>query len=243
MHVPDNFHELVGDPVAWGTFIRSLNLADAAVVLTLVQALQSGEGSDDADWRLAELVHAIAEAGGWVHATTVSRSIRGFLARADALRSTAVALGRSGDTSGATGLLMEAAMVAQAGSIECERPDPIFLGSEWVGWSSASAWQKALALARIAQALWSFGEADQARRVWTDATAIARLGEESTSRQDNVDSSSVLWEIAEGLAVAGEFAAATAVAQAIQTEGLRDKALSGVDTISRGGQSSFARFW
>ena len=78
MHVPDNFHELVGDPVAWGTFIRSLDLADAAVVLTLAQALQSGEGGEDADWRLAELVHAIAEGGEWVQATTISRSIRDF---------------------------------------------------------------------------------------------------------------------------------------------------------------------
>ena len=122
-------------------------------------------------------------------------------------------------------------MVAQAGSVDWATPDPRFLGNEWVGWSSVSAWQKALALARIAQALSSFGEADQARRVWTDATAIARLGEASASRQDSVDSSSVLWEIAEGLAGAGELAAATAVARAIRTEGLRARALSGVETL------------
>ena len=100
-------------------------------------------------------------------------------------------------------------------------------------------WQKAESLAQIARAMSSAGRLNEARRVWREAIAVAQTGENSQSLQDSLDSSSVLWEIAEDMALAGDIDDARNVAANIKNEHKRQRALSYVTEIAGGGTGSF----
>ena len=100
-------------------------------------------------------------------------------------------------------------------------------------------WQRAESLAQVARELASVGQLNEARRVWGDAISVAQAGEDSWSQQDSLDSSSVLWEIAEDMALAGELENAQRVARGIKNEHKRQRALHYVAEIVAGGKGSF----
>jgi hypothetical protein len=143
----------------------------------------------------------------------------------------------------AIGLAMEAELAARACSTDQDHPNPIFDGVEWVGWTTVTAWQKAAVLCHIALNLGRAGELDQAKRVWDDAVSLAQQGEANEHTQDSIDSSSVLWEIAEAMATVGEYQRADHVARAISNPGKAGRALAGIAAIARGGTSSFTSQW
>jgi hypothetical protein len=102
-------------------------------------------------------------------------------------------------------------------------------------------WQRAESLAQLARVISSNGQLNEARRLWREAIAVAQAGENSQSMQDSLDSSSVLWEIAEDMALAGNIDAACNVAANIKSEHKRQRALSYVAEIASGGTGSFYR--
>jgi hypothetical protein len=64
-------------------------------------------------------------------------------------------------------------------------------------------WQRAEALCRVAKAVAGEGDLQEARLIWSEAVAAAQEGEQSSSAQDSIDCSSVLWEIAADTAQVG----------------------------------------
>ena len=105
--------------------------------------------------------------------------------------------------------------------------------------SIESEWQKAESLTQVARAWVSAGRLDNARRVWKIAIGTAQACENSLSLQDSYDSSSVLWEIAEDMALEGEIEKARNLAAGIKNESKRERALHNVEEIAAGGQGSF----
>jgi hypothetical protein len=114
-----------------------------------------------------------------------------------------------------------------------------YQAAEQFAYSVSAGWQRGESLGEVARALIAAGELDQARRVWEEAIATARKGENDGDAQDSMDSSSVLWEIAEDIALAGEQERAKEVANAIKNEWKRDSALRGLRDIESGGKGSF----
>lgn len=94
-------------------------------------------------------------------------------------------------------------------------------------------WQKAELLSQIAQLLTEQGVQERARLVWDQAISVARIGENSSDIQRSVDSSSVLREISERLALLGEEEKAREVAQSIKSSGKRVGALQAIDRIKQ----------
>ena len=116
-----------------------------------------------------------------------------------------------------------------------------FLSAESFVNSIEELWQKAESLGRLARAYVASGQINQAKRLWEAAIAVARVGEGSQSPQDSIDSSSVLWEIAEDMASAGELQAAVDVASEIKNTGKRQRALEELRKIRNGEKGSFYR--
>jgi hypothetical protein len=100
-------------------------------------------------------------------------------------------------------------------------------------------WQRAESLAQVARGLASAGQLDYARKIWREAIFVARAGECSRSPQESIGSSSVLWEIAEDMALAGEIECAERTATSIKNEHKRQRALHFVADIVKGGKGSF----
>jgi ribosomal protein S7 len=106
---------------------------------------------------------------------------------------------------------------------------------------SFEAWQRAESLAHTARKFISEGQLEKAKSIWDEAVEIARKGENSSSLQDSIDSSSVLWEISEDMASAGEFGLAEEIAVAIKNERKRQNALHNIAEIAEGKEDSFSK--
>ena len=100
-------------------------------------------------------------------------------------------------------------------------------------------WEQAEPLAYIARAAWKAHDPERAWRVWSTAAEVAKRGERSESTQDSLDSSSVLWEIAENRAVSGDIEQARYLALTIQNEGKKVRAIECVEAIASGAMGSF----
>jgi hypothetical protein len=100
-------------------------------------------------------------------------------------------------------------------------------------------WQRAESLTQVARAVASAGRLEEARRIWGVAITVAQEGERSPRPQDSYDSSSVLWEIAEDMALAGDMENARTIAANIKNEHKKQRALENLADIARGGKGSF----
>jgi hypothetical protein len=92
-------------------------------------------------------------------------------------------------------------------------------------------WLRAETLCRLAVFMVENGFSEEARPVWQEAINVARDGELSSSSQDSIDSSSVLREISEAIAVAGDFKLAEEAAHGIKNAGKRQRALDAIAKI------------
>src|SRR3982751_4287397 len=122
--------------------------------------------------------------------------------------------------------------MSQMNDPELDRPDIIasflnagdYRSAEAFALSVDNGWPRAELLAQVARGLVAAGMLGDARRVWEQAIAVARVGESSESLQDSLDSASVLAEIAEDMAQAGEAEDARRVAAGIKHEWRRQGA-------------------
>ena len=96
------------------------------------------------------------------------------------------------------------------------------------------SWQRAESLCREAKMSAAGGDLERARGLWARAIDVAREGERSESPQESIDCSSVLWEITEEMARAGELAEARRVAQGIRNAWKRSRALGAIEVIEKG---------
>jgi hypothetical protein len=99
-------------------------------------------------------------------------------------------------------------------------------GAEAFAHTIDEPWQRAEALCRVAKVLVKVNDLEGARRVWSEAVAVARDGEHCIDIQDSLDCASVLAEISLDMLRAGEVAQAKGVAQSIRNEWRRNRALS-----------------
>jgi hypothetical protein len=116
---------------------------------------------------------------------------------------------------------------------------PVYMNK--VDFDSFEAWQRDESLAETARKFISEGQLEKAKSIWDEAVEIARKGENGSSPQDSIDSSSVLWEISEDMFSAGEFGLAEEVAAAIKSERKRQNALQNIAQIADGKEGSFSK--
>src|SRR6266508_871026 len=97
--------------------------------------------------------------------------------------------------------------------------------------TNGNEWQRAEALSKIATHLVELGLRVQAISLLREAVPIAQLGEDQGDVQDSLDSASVIQELAEKLALAGEYEQARQVANSIKHEVRRARAAHRVQDI------------
>ncbi len=156
---------------------------------------------------LGKVAVALTDVGEWDKAREVVEKIEGRYERAESLHEIANRLIKSEQLEQALSVLGEAERVAgEAGEL----------------------WQRAELLCRVARSFLSANKRDQAERIWERAILAARLGENSNQAQESVDCSSVLREIAETIAWAGNPEKALEIAKAIKSAGKREKAMKAI---------------
>ena len=96
-----------------------------------------------------------------------------------------------------------------------------------------AGWERGESLSVIARAFVANGDLDQAQRVWAEAIATARASEIAGDVQDSIDSSSVLWDIARDMALAGDTGQAFQVATGIKNDGKRKRAFETLAEIGK----------
>ena len=127
----------------------------------------------------------------------------------------------------------------------CERFDDLLARGDLIGAEAAARvlspeWLRAERLEALSRAAHQGGAEEASRRLTEDALAAARAGERSSIPQDSIDASSVVWEIAEDLALRGDVGAAREVAGSILSSSKRERALQFVSQIAAGGAGSCA---
>ena len=151
---------------------------------------------------LEKIVIALAAAREWEKAQEIAERIEGSYEKTEAFCEIA-----------AQSLLME----------QAEQALNFLEAAEKAANQIEEPWQKAELLNRIAQSLFRANIRDKAEKVWEQAISAAQHGEENADVQRIVDSSSVLWEIAETLDRVGRTEKALEVARAIKSIGKREK--------------------
>jgi tetratricopeptide (TPR) repeat protein len=104
--------------------------------------------------------------------------------------------------------------------------------------TNGSEWQRAEALSKIATHLIELGQRAQAMSLLREAVSIAQLGEKQSNLQDSLDSASVIQELAEKLALAGQYEEAQDVANSIKHAFRRERAARVVQNIIDGNLSA-----
>jgi hypothetical protein len=204
--------------------LRDADLSDSRTLAATEQRIMAIEDPADRGWLLARLAVAVARTGQGERATAIARAIGSPLERSAGLRGTARVLLRQGAAAGtAVELLREA-----DGALDRGAP---------------GGWQKPEELTRLARVYWAAGEQQRAERLWEEAVRLARAVEGGADRQDSLDSSSVLWEIAASVAEAGHLGWAQEIAHRIANPGARQRAIETIARISSGDQAAFQAIW
>jgi tetratricopeptide (TPR) repeat protein len=188
---------------------QQLSVAASENAIHLAESLQD---SDFRSWYLSRLAQKLAISKQLDKALIIARSATGFYDKMDALLVIADEMVKNHEIQMAIDRLREVTTaVDEAKSNEI-----------W-------PWQKAETLNRVARLFRQIGDIDSALDVWGKAIVIAQLGE-----SHDIDSSSVLAEIAKELSLAGQLAFAKQVAESIQSPGKRENALKQIDLQNDG---------
>ena len=191
---------------------------DTKVINAAEGIAYSIEDQDHRNLALCEIAKYLASTGEWDKAVDLMRTLPISYEKADTYRWIAKKLVAANEIGKAQELIDETNTIAQEFDI---LPD------------------KAADLNQLARLLFSANEREQAQRLRTEAIAVARLGEASENQQHSLDSSSVLWEIAEDLALLEEWSEAQDVAGAIKSLEKRNHAIIGLERIRSGLGGSF----
>ena len=202
----------------FGAKLCASELLDAKNAETIKSAALSLEEEDERAWALAQIAKKLAQIGKWEEAEDLAATITLPYEKANAFIDTAKQLLSSNEFTRALKNLADAEIAAEIGQ------------ASWF-------WQTAENFARIGQALEDANSHAEALRVWDKAIEVGRTGEEVPSH-DREECSSVLWRIAEYLALAGELEKATSLASSIRTDRKRDQAVTTVARIAGGDRNA-----
>jgi tetratricopeptide (TPR) repeat protein len=204
-------------------FLTDERLSGADFLEAVERVAESIEDVDDRAWALYQLVKELAATEQWDRAEAVALIIGRSYEKASALRQVALCLIPVGRVDKAGKLLAAAECAA------LERDTPL-------------VWQKAEVLTRIAMGFAKANLRQHALRVWEMAMDLARSGETSDDAQESIDSSSVLWEIAENLAAAGYQDEGNRLAHSIKNSVKRHRAIDSVEKKARGKKGPWDEF-
>jgi tetratricopeptide (TPR) repeat protein len=184
---------------------------EQAEVEMAMQLVSNLESDDDRSWYYSLLAKKLAIARLWEKSMTAAVLANAFYDRFDATVTIASELIRAAQIRRAIPLLEEASTVAHT------------LNDEKV-WP----WQRADILNRIAKLFKEIGDFNNADAAWREAVEIAQSGQ-----MHDTDCTSVLREIAQGLALAGHYEFAKEVANSILAPARKEDALRRIETLER----------
>ncbi|HXF85308.1 MAG TPA: hypothetical protein VNK49_07965 [Anaerolineales bacterium] len=179
---------------------QHLSVKDAEVAVQIAENL---EDSDFRSWYLSRLAKKIATTKRWDIALKLAKSATGFYDRADALITIAERIAKEQEKQTTVELLNE--IITSVNEITSDEVWP---------------WQKAEIFNRAAKLFLQIGDLDSALETWGKAVEIAQV-----AQNYDIDSSTVLVEIAKELFAAGQLEFAKRVAESIQSVGKREYAL------------------
>jgi tetratricopeptide (TPR) repeat protein len=171
----------------------------------------SVEEVEERDLALLNIVGFLAEKADWDRAFGVAQLIENGYERVDSLHKIASKLTSAGH-------LQRAIFVFEEAEKEIKTVETL--------------WQQAELLLKIAKSLRTMGATYKANEILEKAVAVAQNGENSASRQNSLDSSSVLSEIAENISLTGKIERAVNIAQNIKNIGTRERTLKNISSYS-----------
>lgn len=189
--------------------LQTQNLAESFELVSLALSIQDEE---DRDLQLFYIVKWLIANKIWQKSYGVAQLMAESYEKAEALQIIGDYLASIGHLEKAISVFDEAEKEAAAKSL--------------------AAWQQAELLHKIAKSLSQIKAVLKADEVWEKAVFIAREGEDSQSIQDNLDSSSVLGEIAEYLAAENKIEKSLNIAQKIKNIGQRERILQRISEYS-----------
>lgn len=163
------------------------------------------EYAEDIDLLLADSARILLASTEIAKAYGLSKLIKGSYERVELLILIADALEQAGRSKSAASVLAEAATSSNTG---------------------LENWQQAELLCRIAEQTFKWSQISEARPYLERAIEVAKVGEQGSSSQEQVDSSSVLAEIAEIYYRFGDKERALQIAHEIGNEGKRLSSLA-----------------
>ncbi len=104
-------------------------------------------------------------------------------------------------------------------------------------------WQIAQSLIMTARKYSDLGQKEKSIELLNEAVRFGRIGEQSESIQDSLDSSSVLAEIAEEIAVVNNLENAKVIAESILNERKRSWSLENLSNIAKGEKGYYQKHY
>jgi tetratricopeptide (TPR) repeat protein len=171
------------------------------------------QDDEDRDLYLLDTVHWVIKNKNWQQAYGAAQLMSESYEKSEALQAVADYLASIGHLEKAFSIYTEAEKSSLAENI--------------------SEWQQAVLLHKIAKSLYKIKAVFKAGELWDKAVAIARKGEDSSSSQDSMDSSSVLAEIAENFAAEERFKEALSISQKIKNIEKKERVLRRISDYSQ----------
>jgi tetratricopeptide (TPR) repeat protein len=167
---------------------------------------------DYREWMFNDLVKSLIGAGAIDPAVVVGRFMADSYYKADALRSVAKYLASSGNLRDALSIIEESNKIP----LEIQLPGAL---------EPDIAPDRASAIYDLSKLFANAGDMEHANALKEEAIKVARTGEGSTNSQHSIDSSKVLRNFARDMAMSGDMAGATTVAQSIAHFLVQEEAL------------------
>jgi tetratricopeptide (TPR) repeat protein len=195
-----------------GKLEKLLETADFQDSFEIVSLALSIKDEEDRDWQLFEIAKWLLSNNDWQKSHGIAQLISEGYEKSEALR-------------------LIADKMAEIGHLE--RALFVFAEAEHTSESENLAdWQKAELLHKLAKSLRKHNAVFKAEKIREKAVQFARKGEVSGDVQESLDCSSVLAEIAESIASAGEFKKAFDIAQNIKSIGKKERAIKKISELS-----------
>lgn len=186
--------------------VRDVSLSDQPMVEKVIQHITDLRDRDEKSWYASLLTRRLAGAGLFDLAFTTADLTETFYEKMEALLSIASQLIQVGYPQRAVPILLQMELEAR------ETTDP-----------TATIWQKAETLGKIARLRNAMGDSEHALRLWRGAIEMAVPGQDI-----DADCPAVLSEICKDVALAGMLDLARQTADLIVASGRRDAALEAI---------------
>lgn len=191
------------------SFLEADDYQNSFEVVSLALSIKDEE---DRDLQLFEVIEWLLKNDDWQKAHGIAQLISEGYEKSDALQIIADKMAEVGHIERALFVFAEAEHNSESESLDF--------------------WQQAELLHKIAKSLRKNNAVFKAEEVWKKAVSIAQQGEKSEETQDSIDCSSVLAEIAEYFASAGQIKKAFEIAQNIKCIGKKERAIKNISEHS-----------